>query len=89
MKCSPGDLAIITRSGVTANLGAVVEVLRPWSKRPGWWWVRSLAGPRLSNDGTFREFATVAETALAPMQPTLPMPGFEIPALEQVALASH
>ena len=65
---------------------ALVEVLRPWTQRPGWWWVRSLAGPRLSNDGNFREFATVADTALTPMQPPLPLGGSELPALEQVAL---
>jgi len=86
MNCTPGDFAVITRSSVTANLGALVEVLRPWTQRPGWWWVRSLAGPRLSNDGSFREFATVADTALTPMQPPLPLGGSKLPALEQVAL---
>src|SRR5437762_2288594 len=46
MNCARGDLAIITRPSVTGNLGALVEVLRPWNKRPGWWWVRALGGPR-------------------------------------------
>jgi hypothetical protein len=73
MNCTRGDLAIITRPSVVGNLGALVEVLRPWSQRPGWWWVKSLRGPMPRNDGTFVEIATVADTALSPLQPSLPM----------------
>ena len=71
MNCTRGDLAIITRPSVVENLGALVEVLRPWSRRPGWWWVRSLRGPMPRHDGSLVEVATVADTALAPIQPAL------------------
>ena len=72
MNCAEGQLAVITRSSVSSNLGALVEVLRPWGKRPGWWWVRAVGGPRPGNDGNLRQFATVADTALRPVQPGLP-----------------
>ena len=71
MNCTQGDVAIITRPTIEANLGALVEVLRPWSRRPGWWWVRSLAGPLPSIDGHARAIATVADTALRPVQGAL------------------
>jgi len=73
MNWARGDLAVITRPSVAGNLGAMVEVLRPWKARPGWWWVRSLGGPRPRNDGSLVEVATVAATALAPIQPALPL----------------
>jgi hypothetical protein len=71
MRCTRGDLAVITRPNVEGNLGALVEVLRPWRVRPGWWWVRSLSGPLPRNDGSCVEVATVADTALRPIQGAL------------------
>jgi hypothetical protein len=67
-------VAVITRPNNVANLGAIVEVLRPWGVRPGWWWVRSLSGPLPRNDGTLDEVATVADTALRPIQAPLALP---------------
>lgn len=85
MNCERGDVAIITRSNVDGNFGALVEVLRPWEQRPGWWWVRSLSGPRQQNDGRFVDVATVADTALKPIQGTL---GFEPGAIDVTALVT-
>ena len=71
MNCERGDVAVITRPNVDGNFGALVEVLRPWKRRPGWWWVRSLSGPRQRYDGHFVDVATVADTALRPIQAAL------------------
>jgi hypothetical protein len=43
MNCKPGDLAIII-SGVPANYGGLVEVLRRCHSLPGnWWEVKTLS----------------------------------------------
>jgi hypothetical protein len=68
MRCKVGDLAIVIRPRVEANLGILVEVERCWNGRAGWWWVRSLSGPRMRKDGTVECEGAAEDTALWPIR---------------------
>ena len=72
MKCKMGDLAVITRPLVKANFGMLVEVKAPWTGKPGWWWVRSLSGPRLREDGTVEQEGAVHDSRLSPVKTRKP-----------------
>jgi len=73
MRCKMGDVAVIVRPLVRANLGMLVEVKAPYGK-PGWWWVRSLSGPRLREDGTVEQEGAVHDSRLSPVRTKKPRP---------------
>jgi hypothetical protein len=77
MKCRIGDLAIVIRPRIDANLGILVEVVGPWRPDEGLWWVRSLSGPRLRRDGEFMQEGSVADSALCPLRGDAFDGGFE------------
>jgi hypothetical protein len=68
MKCRIGDLAIVVRPRIDANLGMLVEVVGPWRPAENLWWVRSLSGPRLRRDGERAHEGSVADAALCPLR---------------------
>ena len=67
MKCKVGDLAIIIRPHVEANLGALVEIVSP-DEEPGCWWVRSLSGPMRRNDDSVSSEAAIEDSGLWPIR---------------------
>ncbi len=78
MKCKVGDLAIVVRPRIDANLGMLVEVVGPWRPAENLWWVRSLSGPRLRRDGELTHEGSVADSALCPLR------GDELESLDEV-----
>jgi hypothetical protein len=68
MKCRVGDLAIVIKPRLQENLGMLVEVLSTWDGRPNAWWVRSLSGPRMRNNGTVAAEASADDCALWPIR---------------------
>ena len=68
MRCKIGDLAILVGPAMPENLGALVEVLRPWRHGPYDWWVRSLRGPLRRNNGTVSDEAGAADVGLWPIR---------------------
>jgi hypothetical protein len=68
MKCRAGDLAIVIEARVHENLGMLVEVLSVWDGRPNAWWVRSLSGPRMRNNGTVASEASADDCSLWPIR---------------------
>lgn len=68
MKCKVGDLAIVVRPRLDANLGMLVEVVGPWRPAENLWWVRSLSGPRPRRDGEHSHEGSVADSALCPLR---------------------
>jgi hypothetical protein len=67
MRCKVGDLAIVIRPLIEANLGILVEVCESWPEEPGFWWVRSLSGPRPRKDGATHLEGAIADAALWPI----------------------
>lgn len=68
MKCKVGDLAIVVRPRIDANLGMLVEIVGPWRPAEGLWWVRSLSGPRWRRDGERTQEGSVADSSLCPLR---------------------
>jgi hypothetical protein len=68
MKCRIGDLAILVRPEVPQNLGLLVEVVRVWRNKPGYWWVRSLSGPCKRDDGTVAAEGMCPDRSLRPIR---------------------
>ncbi len=68
MRCKVGDLAIVIRPEMESNLGILVEVCLPWTEEPGFWWVRSLSGPRPRKDGAIESEGAIADSALWPIR---------------------
>lgn len=68
MRCKVGDLAILIGPRLPENLGALVEVLRPWEREPNHWWVRSLSGPLRRCDGKRHLEGNAADACLHPIR---------------------
>ncbi|MGE5615355.1 MAG: hypothetical protein ACM3X5_00425 [Bacillota bacterium] len=72
MKCRIGDVAMVVRPLVKSNWGMLVEVKAACDDKPGWWWVRSLSGPRQREDGTVEPEGAVHDSRLSPMRKSKP-----------------
>jgi hypothetical protein len=68
MRCRVGDLAIVVRPVMEANLGILVEVREAWPHEPRHWWVESLSGPRPRHDGSIDVGGVIADDALWPIR---------------------